>query len=109
MTNSIASFVQVQTPAPAEGTVGGEGSAGITTAKGPASVPVPYSVNGEDQVVLSEGAGEVERLIELASMEPEIDSELVIRIKSEIEDGSYDVSPEDLARAIARVLKETYK
>jgi flagellar biosynthesis anti-sigma factor FlgM len=81
-------------------------------ATGQPSVPVapqtPQSAAPQtDSVTLSAAAQSGAQLLTAAQSASGINHEAVAAIRSQLANGSYNVSPENLAQAIATVLKET--
>ena len=60
-----------------------------------------------DSVTLSEAAQSGAQLLDAAQKSSGIDHAAVANIRAQLASGSYNVSPEDLAQAIATVVKET--
>jgi flagellar biosynthesis anti-sigma factor FlgM len=64
------------------------------------------SATSED-VTLSETVARASNLTDVAQDSDGIDHALVAQIRNSIQSGNYNVSPEDLAQAIATVLKDS--
>lgn len=83
------------------------------TATGQASVPAaaqstPAAATAQtDSVTLSAAAQSGAQLLTAAQNASGINHEAVAAIRAQLANGSYNVSPENLAQAIATVLKET--
>ncbi|HTQ69877.1 MAG TPA: flagellar biosynthesis anti-sigma factor FlgM [Acidocella sp.] len=72
-----------------------------SSAAGPTAMPVSET----DAVTLSDSAAGAASLVEAAQGSEGIDEEAVAQIKGALASGSYSVAPEDLAKAIATVLR----
>jgi negative regulator of flagellin synthesis FlgM len=96
MTNTISPFSQ--TPPVSESNV---------PAAKPAAPPSAAAAPESDSVTLSAAAQTSAQLLGAASSSDGIDHAAVAQIRSALQAGTYNVSPEDLAQAIATVLKES--
>lgn len=99
MSNSIQPFSQPSVP---------------DTQTAPSSVPAAAPAQPAaaeqaqtDSVTLSQAAQSGAALFAAAQNSTGIDQNAVANIRAKLANGSYDVSPENLAQAIATVLKET--
>jgi flagellar biosynthesis anti-sigma factor FlgM len=99
MSNTIPPFSQPNLPETASG------QAGIPAAVTPS--PPPGTAPQADSVTLSAAAQSGAQLLAAAQTATGIDHAAVASIRAQLADGSYNVSPENLAQAIATVLKET--
>jgi flagellar biosynthesis anti-sigma factor FlgM len=73
-----------------------------------AAAPTPAAPEAQaDSVTLSAAAQSGAQLFASAQDASGINHEAVAGIRAQLADGSYNVSPENLAQAIATVLKET--
>jgi flagellar biosynthesis anti-sigma factor FlgM len=100
MSNTIPPFSQTQTPEP----MGEQG--------GPVAPSKPNKGSGTaspqtEAVTLSEAAQTGTQLFAAASESNGVDQASVEQIRGALASGNYNVSPDDLAQAIATVLKET--
>jgi flagellar biosynthesis anti-sigma factor FlgM len=98
MSNSIQPFSQPSVP---------DTQAGATSVPAAASAPAAQPEAQTDSVTLSQAAQSGAALFAAAQNSTGIDQNAVANIRAKLADGSYDVSPENLAQAIATVLKET--
>jgi negative regulator of flagellin synthesis FlgM len=99
MSNSIQPFSQPSVP---------DTQAGATSVPAAASAPAAAQPEAQtDSVTLSQAAQSGAALFAAAQNSTGIDQNAVANIRAKLADGSYDVSPENLAQAIATVLKET--
>jgi flagellar biosynthesis anti-sigma factor FlgM len=71
-----------------------------------ASTSASAAAAGES-VTLSPDAQAAAQLLDAAQTSNGVDDKTVASLRAALADGSYQVSPEDLAQAIATVLKET--
>jgi flagellar biosynthesis anti-sigma factor FlgM len=83
-----------------------------STATAPASprtgAAAESAASGESEAVtLSPNAQAAAQLLAAAQASDGIDTKTVSSLKTALQNGSYNVAPEDLAQAIATVLKET--
>lgn len=100
MSNTIPPFRQPNLPETATGQTGSQiGSQTASQAGAPGAQT--------DSVTLSAAAQSGAQLLAAAQDASGIDHEAVAAIRAQLANGSYDVSPENLAQAIATVLKET--
>jgi flagellar biosynthesis anti-sigma factor FlgM len=99
MSNTIPPFSQ---PSPPETTSGQTSIPAAGTAPPQASA-APQT----DSVTLSAAAQSGAQLLSAAQDATGIDHAAVASIRAQLANGSYNVSPENLAQAIATVLKET--
>ena len=99
MSNTIPPFRQTAVPDTATG------QASVASAAQPA--PQADATPQTDSVTLSEAAQSGAQLLNAAQKSSGIDQAAVANIRGQLAAGSYNVSPEDLAQAIATVLKET--
>ncbi|HTQ72200.1 MAG TPA: flagellar biosynthesis anti-sigma factor FlgM [Acidocella sp.] len=97
MTNTIQPFA----PAPAAE----PSNAAMPAAKPQASAPAPTAQT--DSVTLSAAAQTSTALLSAARGSSGVDQTSVSAIKTALANGTYNVSPEDLAQAISTVLSET--
>lgn len=96
MSNTIPPFRQT----PVTDTATGQPAAPAT--------PAPAAPAAQtDSVTLSAAAQSGAQLLDAAQTSSGINHEAVAAIRARLADGSYNVSPENLAQAIATVLKET--
>jgi flagellar biosynthesis anti-sigma factor FlgM len=102
MSNTIPPFRQAAVPDTATGQTS-------VPAAPPAPQPeaTPQAAAQTDSVTLSEAAQSGAQLLGAAQKSSGIDEAAVANIRVQLANGSYNVSPEDLAQAIATVLKET--
>jgi len=101
MTNTISPLRQ--TPPPATNVAEPSNTPAKPTASGNASSAAPQS----EAVTLSEAAQTTTQLLNAARESNGINQSAVDQIRGALANGSYSVSPADLAQAIATVLKET--
>jgi len=102
MSNTIPPFRQTTvTDTPVMDTATGQTS---TAAAAPPPATPPAQT---DSVTLSAAAQSGAQLLGAAQTASGINHEAVAAIRAQLADGSYNVSPENLAQAIATVLKET--
>lgn len=101
MTNAISSY----SSSPLVPEPGAQPAAG-TAAKPPSSASAAAASSGE-AVTISAGAQATTQLLNAARDATGINHEAVQQIRNALQNGSYNVAPEDLAQAIATVLKET--
>jgi len=101
MTNSILPVSPP--PLPLEPSTAGSGSTQRQPSAAPAEAPAAQS----EAVTLSEAAQTTTQLLDAARQSEGINQEAVAQIRAALQNGSYNVAPEDLAQAIAMVLKET--
>jgi len=99
MTNSISSLTAGQISAEAA-------SAAPAGPRAGASVDAAAPAES-DSVTLSPNAQAAAQLLAAAQQSDGVDMFSVASIKASLQNGSYNVSPEDLAQAIVTVLKET--
>lgn len=104
MSNTIPPFRQPDLPETTSGQAGGP--AGPPAAGSPASTPEAATAQA-DSVTLSAAAQSGSKLLSAAQNASGIDQTAVAAIRAQLANGSYNVSPENLAQAIATVLKET--
>jgi flagellar biosynthesis anti-sigma factor FlgM len=99
MTNSISSLTPGQLSAEAASTapVSARGGAGAGTA----------AAGESEAVTLSPNAQAAAQLLAAAQASDGVDAKSVSYLKTALQNGSYNVAPEDLAQAIATVLRET--
>jgi flagellar biosynthesis anti-sigma factor FlgM len=102
MSNTIPPFRQPNVPETASGQAGGQASV-AAAATPPAAAPAAQS----DSVTLSAAAQSSAQLLSAAQNSTGIDQASVASIRAQLASGTYNVSPENLAQAIATVLKET--
>jgi flagellar biosynthesis anti-sigma factor FlgM len=104
MSNTIPPFRQTAVPDTATGL-----ASVASTAQPPAlAEAAPQTAASQtDSVTLSEAAQSGAQLLNAAQKSSGIDQAAVANIRGQLAAGSYNVSPEDLAQAIATVLKET--
>jgi flagellar biosynthesis anti-sigma factor FlgM len=98
MSNTIPPFRQT----PVTDTATGQSSLAAATQPTPAA-PAAQT----DSVTLSPAAQSGAQLLTAAQNASGINHEAVAAIRAQLADGSYNVPPENLAQAIATVLKET--
>jgi flagellar biosynthesis anti-sigma factor FlgM len=101
MTNTISPFRQ--TPPPATNVP----EPPSTPAKPAASGSASSAPSQSEAVTLSEAAQTTTQLLNAARDSNGINQSAVDQIRGALANGSYNVSPADLAQAIATVLKET--
>jgi flagellar biosynthesis anti-sigma factor FlgM len=96
MSNTIPPIAQSPLPLDAPGTP-------------PQKQPAPPNATPpqSDSVTLSEAAQTTTQWLSAARDSNGVDQNAVERIRSALQNGSYNVPPEDLAQAIVTVLKET--
>ena len=105
MTNAISSVSN--TPSPAEA------NTGATVQPAQASSPVANNTadsagaSESEAVTLSAAAQTTTQLLSSARSAEGFNQTAVDRIRGALQSGTYNVAPEDLAQAIATVLKET--
>jgi len=99
MSNTIPPFSQPNLPETASGQTG----VPATATPAPQSSAAPQT----DSVTLSAAAQSGAQLLAAAQNATGIDHAAVANIRAQLANGSYNVSPENLAQAIATVLKET--
>ncbi len=97
MTNTIQPFTPVPVPE--------SSSATMPAAKPQASAPAPTAQT--DSVTLSAAAQTGTALLSAARNASGVDQASVGAIKAALANGTYNVSPEELAQAISTVLSET--
>ena len=74
----------------------------------PKPAPASYSAAAQSEAVtISPAAQATTQLLDAARQSDGVDQAAVSSIRSALAAGSYNVAPEDLAQAIATVLKET--
>jgi len=104
MTNSISPLTQTPLPVESPGT-------GSTAAPGKQSIsgaPGGNAALGEnDSVTISPAAQTTTILLGAARDASGVDQAQVDQIRGALASGTYNIAPEDLAQAIATVLKET--
>ncbi len=100
MSNTIPPFSQTPLPEPVSGQ-GGAAAGGVQQNQGSGSMPQT------EAVTLSEAAQTSTQLLSAARDSQGVNQEAVTQIRGALAAGSYNVAPEDLAQAIATVLKET--
>lgn len=100
MSNSITPFTSGTLPETAPPATPGPADA----SRAPAS---PQAAAQSETVTLSAAAQASTQLLASARTAGGIDNQAVASIRAQIANGSYNVSPENLAQAIASVLKET--
>ena len=98
MSNTIRPITQPNMPE----TPGSQPSISGGAASPPQAAPAQT-----DSVTLSQAAQSGAALLNSAQGAPGIDQNAVASIRAQLANGSYNVSPENLAQAIATVLKET--
>jgi flagellar biosynthesis anti-sigma factor FlgM len=99
MSNTIPPYRQPALPDPAAGQT--------ATPPAPPAAPAAAAAPQAESVTLSPAAQSGAALFAAAASATGIDAQAVATIRGQLANGSYDVSPEDLAQAIATVLKET--
>jgi flagellar biosynthesis anti-sigma factor FlgM len=104
MTNTISPFSQ--TPLPTE-TTGQSATNPTVRSAGSASAERNAAASQSDSVTLSEAAQTTTQLLDAARAASGIDQAAIDQIRGALAAGTYNVAPEDLAQAIALVLKET--
>ncbi len=97
MTNTIQPFTPIPSPDSASGTQ--------PAAKPQAAAPAQTAQT--DSVTLSAAAQTSNALVTAARGSSGVDQSSVASIKAALANGTYNVSPEDLAQAISTVLSET--
>lgn len=98
MSNTIPPFRQTALP---------ETATGQTGTSAPAQAAPSTATPQTDSVTLSAAAQSGAQLLTAAQNAPGINQQAVASIRAQLANGSYNVSPENLAQAIATVLKET--
>jgi flagellar biosynthesis anti-sigma factor FlgM len=98
MSNTIPPFRQASLP---------DNATGQTAVPAAAPAPEPAAPPQTDSVTLSPAAQSGAQLLTAAQEDSGINQEAVAAIRAQLAEGSYNVSPENLAQAIATVLKET--
>jgi len=84
--------------------------AGLTAAaKAAAAIPSPPApaISGTEQVSVSANAVTASGLLQSARDSDGIDELAVVQLKNAIQNGSYDVSADDLAQAMLGAMKES--
>lgn len=99
MSNTIPPFRQAP--------VTSDTSTGQASVPAAAVTPTPAAAVQTDSVTLSPAAQSGAQLLSAAQDSAGINHEAVAAIRAQLANGSYNVSPENLAQAIATVLKET--
>jgi flagellar biosynthesis anti-sigma factor FlgM len=101
MSSTISPFSQTPPPAPA--------APQATPQAAPSATPAAQAASTaqSDSVTLSAAAQTSTQLLSAARNSDGINQTVVAQIRSAIQSGTYNVSPENLAQAIATVLKET--
>jgi flagellar biosynthesis anti-sigma factor FlgM len=85
-----------------------ESSAAPANPAAPKAAPSANSAASQsEEVTLSASAQATTQLLDAARQSDGIDQAAVAGIRAALASGSYNVAPEDLAQAIATVLKET--
>jgi len=102
MSNTIPPFRQTSLPDAATGQAS-QPAAQPAAAQTPEATVAPQT----DSVTLSAAAQSSAQLLTAAQNDSGINHEAVSAIRAQLANGSYNVSPENLAQAIATVLKET--
>jgi|SRR6516165_5192157 flagellar biosynthesis anti-sigma factor FlgM len=97
MSNTIQPFSQPNVPETSNG------QSSVSAAPARHGAPAAQT----ESVTLSETAQSGAQLLASAQEAPGIDNNAVANIRAQLANGSYNVSPENLAQAIANVLKET--
>jgi len=98
MSNSISSLTTGQVAA----------ETGAAEPVAPRADAAAAAAAGEsDSVTLSPNAQAAAQLLAAAQASDGVDAQNVASLKAALQNGSYNVAPEDLAQAIATVLKET--
>jgi flagellar biosynthesis anti-sigma factor FlgM len=102
MTNSISSLAagQISAEAASAAPASPRAGAGVDAA-------APGESGESEAVTLSPNAQAAAQLLAAAQQSDGVDTKSVASIKAALQNGSYNVAPEDLAQAIATVLKET--
>lgn len=101
MTNPISAVPQ--TPLPPEASAAPNGPAAVKPDT-PGSAAAPQG----EAVTLSAAAQTTTQLLSAARDSSGVNQSAVEQIRGALQAGSYNVAPEDLAQAIATVLKETH-
>jgi flagellar biosynthesis anti-sigma factor FlgM len=99
MSNTILPITQQALPEPANGQATGQAVSPQVPATGPGALQT-------DSVTLSATAQASTALLSSARNAQGMDHAAVAQIRAQLANGSYNVSPENLAQAIATVLKE---
>jgi flagellar biosynthesis anti-sigma factor FlgM len=99
MSNSISSLNA--------GQIATETAAPDPVAPRPAAASAAAAAGESEAVTLSPTAQAAAQLLSAAQASEGVDAKTVSLLKAALQDGSYNVSPDDLAQAIATVLKET--
>jgi len=103
MTNSISPLTQTPLPVESPGT-------GSTAAPGKQNIsgaPGGNAASENDSVTISPAAQTTTILLGAARDASGVDQSQVDQIRGALASGTYNIAPEDLAQAIATVLKET--
>jgi flagellar biosynthesis anti-sigma factor FlgM len=100
MSNTIPPFRQTSLPDT-------DSATGQPSQPAAPQTPAPAAAPQTDSVTLSVAAQSGAQLLTAAQNASGINHEAVAAIRSQLASGSYNVSPENLAQAIATVLKET--
>jgi len=104
MTSSINSVSQ--SPGTSESAGPASGPAGVRPAEtAPAAADITLAPG--EAVTVSADAETTTQLLDAARGADGVDQTSVARLRGAVQDGSYDVSPDNLARAITGALKET--
>ena len=103
MSNSIPPLGQPSLPETASNPAGGQAVPPVA----PAAAAQAAQAAQTDQVTLSPAAQSGSNLFAAAQTASGVDQATVASIRAQLANGTYDVSPENLAQAIAAVLKET--
>lgn len=104
MSNTISPFSQTPPPAQAAPQATAQAAPPVPGTTPPAQTS---STAQSDSVTLSAAAQTSTQLLSAARNSDGINQTAVAQIRSAIQSGTYNVAPEDLAQAIATVLKET--
>jgi len=104
MSNTISPLPQTPLPVESPGTGGAPGPGKAIT---PSSGGSGSAASVEDSVTISPAAQTTTQLLSAARDATGIDQSQVDQIRGALAAGTYNIAPEDLAQAIATVLKET--
>jgi flagellar biosynthesis anti-sigma factor FlgM len=99
MSNSISSLTT--------GQIAAETGAAEPVAPRAETAAAAAAAGESDSVTLSPNAQAAAQLLAAAQASDGVDAKTVAALKASLQAGSYNVAPEDLAQAIATVLKET--
>jgi flagellar biosynthesis anti-sigma factor FlgM len=101
MSSSINALGQSQVPAE----IPGQGEAAATAGASGAAESTPSAISGE-AVTLSADAQTTTQLLGAARNASGVNEQAVAQLRAAIQNGTYSVSPDTLARSISSALKE---